>query len=97
MVGGILLAVVLDLRGDLSKPVLALLGGFAAEAVYKILVRFVEMLETLVDGSANRRPEDGGIAPPGPGPGPVRSTPEAVSALAQANGTGPVLTGGRAT
>jgi hypothetical protein len=76
IVAGILLAVVLEVGGNLSKPVLALLGGFAAEAVYKILVRFVEMLETLVDGTAGKaKAEDAPLAaaaggpPPGGGPG----------------------------
>lgn len=50
VVGGILVALVIPLQSGLGKPFLALLGGFSARAVYKILIRFVETLEALVDG-----------------------------------------------
>jgi hypothetical protein len=36
--------------GDMAKPVLAMLGGFSVQAVYRILQRIVQTLETLVQG-----------------------------------------------
>ncbi len=36
--------------GEMTKPILALLGGFSADAVIKILNRVVSMLTTLVQG-----------------------------------------------
>lgn len=38
-------------------PLLALVGGFSSDLVYRILTRVVEALETLVKGSANDRVE----------------------------------------
>lgn len=52
IVGGVLLAVVLPANGNLAKPVLALLGGFSAKAVYTLMVRLVDTIENLVDGSS---------------------------------------------
>lgn len=37
-----------------SKPLLALLGGFSASMVYKVLQRFVETIESLFQGNANQ-------------------------------------------
>lgn len=36
--------------GDLARPVLAMLGGFSVQAVYRVLQRIVHTLETLVQG-----------------------------------------------
>jgi hypothetical protein len=41
--------------GDLTEPLLALLGGFSAPAVHRILNRLVETVETLVRGDASER------------------------------------------
>ncbi len=55
-VAGILLAILIPLddvgsaNAGLTKPVLALLGGFSARAVHRILSRFVDAVETLVRG-----------------------------------------------
>ncbi|MEG3620167.1 hypothetical protein V5T82_17010 [Magnetovibrio sp. PR-2] len=40
-----------------SKPVLALLGGFSASAVFRILTRLVEAVEAIVQGDAKTRIE----------------------------------------
>lgn len=37
-----------SVQSDLAKPLLAMLGGFSAEAVYKILSRMVESLSSMV-------------------------------------------------
>ena len=55
IIAGVILALLIPLGNtgnpELTKPLLALLGGFSAEAVYRILGRLVETLETLVQGS----------------------------------------------
>lgn len=58
VVAGIVLAVVIPIgdEGDatastFTKPLLALLGGFSADVVYRVLTRFVETLQTLIEGS----------------------------------------------
>lgn len=38
--------------GDLGRPALAMLGGFSASAVYKILKRIMDSLEALAQGNA---------------------------------------------
>src|SRR5438270_13746307 len=60
---GTLLALLIPVGGsagsvELTKPLLALLGGFSAEAVYRILLRMVETLETLVQGSDQQAIEE---------------------------------------
>ena len=65
-VSGLLLAVLipLHLEGDssmLAKPVLALLGGFSAGLVYRILQRMVDAVESMFQPSAKPgRPEGSG-------------------------------------
>lgn len=52
MTAGFLLAeiVPLDVAGQIDKPLLAVLGGFSAEAVHSILARMVQALESIVQG-----------------------------------------------
>lgn len=56
LIAGVFLAHVLpsdiEALGDLTKPLLALLGGFSAPAVHRVLSRLVETLEALVQGDA---------------------------------------------
>jgi hypothetical protein len=56
LIGGVLLAQVLpndfEGLGELTKPLLALLGGFSAPAVYGILNRLVQTVEALVQGDS---------------------------------------------
>ena len=55
-VAGVVLAILVPLedlggaQAGLTKPLLALLGGFSARAVYRILSRIVDSVETLVSG-----------------------------------------------
>jgi hypothetical protein len=69
MIAGVVLAMVVSasLGGTekLTQPLLALLGGFSAPAVHRILNRLVETLEALVRGSA----PDQAPAPTDAGPG----------------------------
>jgi hypothetical protein len=44
-----------DTAAGLSKPLLALLGGFSATAVYRILQRLVETVEAIFRGSPDER------------------------------------------
>lgn len=57
LIGGVLLAQILpndfEGLGDLTKPLLALLGGFSAPAVYGILNRLVQTVEALVQGDSS--------------------------------------------
>jgi hypothetical protein len=57
LIGGVLLAQILpndfEGLGELTKPLLALLGGFSAPAVYGILNRLVQTVEALVQGDAS--------------------------------------------
>jgi hypothetical protein len=57
LIGGVLLAQVLpndfEGLGELTKPLLALLGGFSAPAVYGILNRLVQTVEALVQGDSS--------------------------------------------
>jgi hypothetical protein len=59
LIGGTLLAQILpndfEGLGDLTKPLLALLGGFSAPAVYSILDRLVQTVQALVQGDGNDR------------------------------------------
>lgn len=43
--------------GAFSKPILAMLGGFSVQAVYRILQRFVQTLETMVQGRESSQDE----------------------------------------
>jgi hypothetical protein len=57
MIAGVILARVVsanfDALGKLTEPLLALLGGFSAPAVYRLLSRIAETIETLVQGNAS--------------------------------------------
>lgn len=59
LIGGILLAQVIpndfEGLGELTKPTLALLGGFSAPAVYAILDRLVQTVQALIQGDGNDR------------------------------------------
>jgi hypothetical protein len=59
LIGGTLLAQILpndfEGLGDLTKPLLALLGGFSAPAVYSILDRLVQTVQALVQGDGNEK------------------------------------------
>ena len=59
LIGGTLLAQILPTDfeglGELTKPLLALLGGFSAPAVYSILDRLVQTVQALVQGDGNER------------------------------------------
>ena len=55
LIAGLILALVIPLESvagqeTFSKPLLALLGGFAASAVHRILVRLVDAVESIVRG-----------------------------------------------
>lgn len=66
LVAGLLLAVLVPMQGGdaptLAKPLLALLGGFSAALVYRILRRLVDTVESLFHGPAapTRTPGPGG-------------------------------------
>ena len=51
VMAGMILALLIPINGELTKPLLALLGGFSADIVYRILGRLVETLDALVQGS----------------------------------------------
>jgi hypothetical protein len=57
LIGGVLLAQILpndfEGLGELTKPLLALIGGFSAPAVYGILNRLVQTVQALVQGDAS--------------------------------------------
>ena len=55
LIAGLILALVIPIdsvagQTTFSKPLLALLGGFAASAVHRILLRLVEVVESIVRG-----------------------------------------------
>jgi hypothetical protein len=53
LLAGMVLAILVPIQGpsqEFGKPILALLGGFSASVVYRILARLVETLESLVQG-----------------------------------------------
>ena len=57
LIAGIILSELIPLGannslGELAKPTLAMLGGFSANVVYKILNRLIEAVESLVSGNA---------------------------------------------
>lgn len=56
LIAGIVLAQILpdntQSLGKLTKPLLALLGGFSAPAVYRVLERLVQTIEALIQGDA---------------------------------------------
>ncbi len=54
LIAGIVLPALIPVEGghSLSKPLLALLGGFSASVVYRIMSRLVDTLESLVEGDA---------------------------------------------
>lgn len=59
LVAGLLLAVLIPIgtgpsAPTMAKPVMALLGGFSAGLVYRILQRLVETVESLFQGSSSR-------------------------------------------
>ena len=47
--------ITLDFDATFQKPLLALVGGFAADVVYNILQRIVEGVQTMVSGGINAR------------------------------------------
>lgn len=57
VMAGYLLAEIIDIsdQSGFDKPLLALLGGFSASAVYKLLMRMVQAVESLVDGDIKNR------------------------------------------
>jgi hypothetical protein len=57
LIAGIILSELIPLGpnnslGELAKPTLAMLGGFSANVVYKILNKLIESVESLVSGNA---------------------------------------------
>jgi uncharacterized membrane protein YeaQ/YmgE (transglycosylase-associated protein family) len=56
LIAGIVLAQILpdntQTLGKLTKPLLALLGGFSAPAVYRVLERMVQTIEALIQGDS---------------------------------------------
>ena len=52
LIAGIVLPELIPVQGDqaLSRPLLALLGGFSASVVYRLLSRLVDTLESLFQG-----------------------------------------------
>ncbi|HEX2052763.1 MAG TPA: hypothetical protein VHJ78_03420, partial [Actinomycetota bacterium] len=53
LLAGMVLALLIpvdDVNSRLGQPILALLGGFSASVVYRLLARLVETLESLVQG-----------------------------------------------
>lgn len=57
LIAGIVLPALIPIEGGqaLTRPLLALLGGFSASVVYRILSRLVDTLESLVQGDAGDR------------------------------------------
>ncbi|MCJ9429942.1 hypothetical protein [Kordiimonas marina] len=57
VVAGYVLAEIIPINThNFSKPLLAMLGGFSADAVEVILTRFVDTMKTLVRGDRDRTP-----------------------------------------
>lgn len=50
LIAGIVLAELIPVEGSFTRPALALIGGFSASVVYRILTRIVETLESFVSG-----------------------------------------------
>jgi lysylphosphatidylglycerol synthetase-like protein (DUF2156 family) len=62
IVGGFVLATIVGVRyfhssSTITAPLLALLGGFAADVVYRILRRIVETIEAAIEGGADTQKE----------------------------------------
>ena len=59
LIAGLLLAIVIPIPGDksLTKPLLALLGGFSARAVYQILERLVDAVVSIFGDAPAEDPE----------------------------------------
>ncbi len=60
LIAGIILALLIPVGSSstvqsLAKPTLAMIGGFAADVVYRILIRMTEAIESLVRGSIRER------------------------------------------
>jgi hypothetical protein len=57
LIAGIVLPALIPIEGGqaLTRPLLALLGGFSASVVYRILSRLVDTLESLVQGDVSDR------------------------------------------
>jgi hypothetical protein len=56
IIAGVILSVLIPIgkggqAGDLGRPLLAMLGGFSANLVYRILTRLAESVESLITGS----------------------------------------------
>jgi hypothetical protein len=62
LMAGLLLAALIPVGGadssELSKPLLALLGGFSASVLYRILERLVQTVESLVRGETHEQQAD---------------------------------------
>ncbi len=56
LIAGIVLPVLIPIKGgdSLSRPLLALVGGFSASVVYRILSRLVETIESLFQGDPQK-------------------------------------------
>jgi hypothetical protein len=56
LIAGIVLPVLIPIKGtdSLSRPLLALVGGFSASVVYRILSRLVETVESLFQGDQQK-------------------------------------------
>ena len=53
LIAGVLMPALIPIgKGDATRPLLALLGGFSAAMLYRILERLVETVESLVQGGA---------------------------------------------
>lgn len=50
LIAGMVLAELVPVEGSFSRPLLALVGGFSASVVYRVLTRIVETLESFVSG-----------------------------------------------
>jgi hypothetical protein len=56
LIAGVLMAALIPIgKGNATRPLLALLGGFSAAMLYRILERLVETVESLVVGDAKPR------------------------------------------
>ena len=90
LIAGVVLAALIPVGGQYSRPLLALGGGFAAPVVYRVLTRIVEGLES-VGGSPQKKPP-----PAEPPTGPATRSAVAPAAAAPSapdedTAVGPVL------
>ncbi|HEX2058014.1 MAG TPA: hypothetical protein VHI71_06555 [Actinomycetota bacterium] len=75
LIAGVVLAALIPVEGEFTRPLLALGGGFAAPVVYRILTRIVEGLES-VGGPGKKEPAPAvGTAPAAARPAPAPATP----------------------